>query len=211
MKSKLEEYRALHDKVKTYKEELDMLEKQERIAANFLKSGISFIPSELNRLLATYMTLKEGKLYIPISGCTARYKDLYCGIISSKKLQEEKTLSESKGMIPYVAGIYEDEGIITFKCERNTTINLVKNLNEKLATYQFLIDKYDLNNMYTEYEREIIIKINFDEHEDIKEFIMYLAELQIENNKHYTYDEMLVILFNYLSQIKNTLKKKTLV
>ena len=211
MKSKLEEYRALHDEVKTRKEELDMLEKQERIAANFLKSGISFIPAELNRLLATYMTLKDGELYLPIADCTARYKDLYCGIISSKKLQEEKTLSESKGMTPYVPGIYEDEGIITFKCERNTYINLVKNLNEKLATYQFLIDKYDLNNMYTEYERGMITKINFDGYEDIKEFIMYLAELQIENNKHYTYDEMLEILSNYLSQIKNTPKTKTLV
>ncbi len=211
MENKIDEYKALHDKVNAHKKELDMLEKQERIAANFIKSGISFIPAELNRLLATYMTLKEGELYIPISGCTARYKDLYCGIISSNKLQEEKTLSESKGMTPYVAGIYEDEGIITFKCERNTNINRVENLDEKLATYQFLIDKYDLNNIYSQFERGMITKINFDGYEDIKKFIIYLAELQIENNKHYTYDEMLEILSDYLSQIKNTPKTKTLV
>ena len=207
MVSKIDEYKTLHDKVKACKKELDMLEKQERITANFLKSGISFIPAELNRLLATYMTLKEGELYIPISDCTARYKDLYCGIISSKKLQEEKTLSQSKGMTPYVAGIYEDEGIITFKCKRNTNINLVENLDEHLATYQFLIDKYDLNNIYSQYERGMVTKINFDEYEDIKNFIIYLAELQIENNKHYTYDEMLEILSNYLEQKKPKTRK----
>lgn len=191
MVSKIYEYKALHDKVNAHKKELDMLEKQERIAANFLKSGISFIPAELNRLIATYMTLKEGELYIPVMDRTTNLKGFYCGAINSEQPQKED--------------------ILTFECDVNYNVVLIGELNKIMATYQFLIDEYNLNDMYNQKERELVTKINFDGHEDIKEFIKYLAKLQIENNKHYTYDEMLEILSNYLSQIKNTPKTRKLV
>lgn len=69
-----------------------------------------------------------------------------------------------------------------------------------LLSYKFLKDKYfvDIN----DYENN-----NFDDYQDIKEFICYLAECQIDKEKHLTYDEMI----NGLSEfIKNKPKKKEL-
>jgi len=196
MESKIDEYKALHSKVKTQRKELDMLEKQEKIASNFLKSGISFIPDELNKILAAYMILKETELYIPKIVYSSERETLYYGITnfkSSIKNRDNDTVNAMK-----------KDGIITFEC-KIPSVNIVN----KMATYQFLVDKYELKDMFNQndYNEPMISNTNFDEHKDIKEFIMYLAKLQIENNKHYTYEEMNEILAIYLEQKKPKTRK----
>lgn len=60
-----------------------------------------------------------------------------------------------------------------------------------LLSYQFLKDKYfvDINDIEIN---------NFDDYKDIKKFIYYLAECQIDKEEHLTYDEMIEVLSDFM-------------
>lgn len=66
-----------------------------------------------------------------------------------------------------------------------------------LLSYQFLKDKYFVNINNFEIN-------NFDDYQYIKEFIYFLAECQIDKEKHLTYDEMIEALSDFVKDKPKT-------
>ena len=139
------------------------------------------------------MTVVEGSIYVPkIDWYLQKNKTMYfCGIIDSSEVNYGKNFALRK--------LIEQNGL--FICEINC--NAEEDLDEYYQlTYQFLVDKYEVKGVT--YEQTI----DFEEYSYIKDFIMYLAELQIEQNgKHLQYDEMIQAIADFCRQ--NQIKPKT--
>ena len=70
--------------------------------------------------------------------------------------------------------------------------------NYYMLTFQFLVDNYLV------YYKNGVSNNYFEDYSYIKDFISYLAELQINNNKHLTYDEMVEALSDFVKDKPKT-------
>ena len=167
---------------------------------NILIESLLFNPTELTKVLALLVENVEGKKYVPVFG---HILENYCNVCQYAVLYDESEYRKNKNKIKRVTDLLFGECIVVC-IKKNVSSRFLKKKN---TTYMFLLDKYF--NGRQMYDANLQYRI-FEGHEYIKDFICYLVEYSIANEKSINYDDMVICLNNYLKDNKKSkiLQKK---
>ena len=178
-------------------------QKRNKIIDSLMKST-SFVPSTLANAISYLILAKEGKIYIPIK-TTYFYEQErkeYCDLILVDAEYLNVGLPNKKlcpydsweNMLPIYSVPFNDEN---FDNRDLTFSHLRKQFNIDVD----MINKYNFRcNIY-----------DYQGHEYIKDFITYLAVLQVKmDGMTLPYDEMLIAVYDFINMSKDKPKTKEL-
>ena len=134
---------------------------------SIIEKGISFVPYDLADAISYLVRIKEGKNYIRRE---SRYFE------ANKEQQYLILCDENESRNPNVY-LSNPDNISIFSDRYSVTASL--SLNHNSLTFKHLLEKYSFQ------EDKWVGSINsseFEKHPYIKDFITYIAELQLEND-----------------------------
>ncbi len=186
--------KALESKKDGHMQSIQSLDESIGKLNNALIDGIHFVPNELLYAVAYFMTLKNSELYVPtIESIEAAGYDSINGICKYY----------STGYV-HIAGLKERDIVVYdhIKSQNLMDLDLKHNLsydflNERIGNYPIVTTKNNLD------EHE-----NIDRYQHIRDYICYLADMQIEKNRHLYVSEMYNAAHDFLELEKDKPKQK---
>lgn len=158
--------------------------------------NILFKPIDLIKVLEQLVSIKENKKYVAM---TDFVWDEYNRIFQYAVLCDASDKDYKEHYILKLNELNSPKYIVVYNKARVSNVMLYRTR----MTYRFLLDKYHIENFIFPISCQ---NMEFENYIYIKDFICYLAELQINNNKYLTYDEMVESLSKFLN--KNSKIKK---
>ena len=181
----MHEIKYRNNRIEQLEKELSKLQNEKKDLTEIILKSISFVPNDLADAISYLVRTKEGKKYSPIEGTW---------FVGSKEMRYLVLCDEKQSVNPNIY-LCEPETIKIFF--DRYTISQSLSLDYNSLTFEHLLEKYNIDS------EQWVRSINFSEfecHPYIKDFISYLAELQIENNgKLLSKKEMRVAVSSFVS------------
>ena len=174
----------IDDKIARYEQNIKDLRNLKKELDKTLMQGITFNPNDLVKVIATLLSIEEGRGYkARICNYAPHWHYYYAGMAS---------LIKDRDLHPYEVHQISKGGVVVYD---QVSPWESKNDTDMLMTYSFLVKKYRLKEANLTKPEGInrinfIQQNNFDNYDYVKDFICYVAELQIANNKRLSYSEL---------------------